>query len=142
MRDWAADCSISASACFSSDCFSWTVRRSMDPSNSTTTSPGFTTVPLFTILTICSSPAFIGEASTTDLSGRISPRISSVSTNSPFVTSAVGRSGSVPPPAVTNTPTTAMATTTHVTTTLRGLLTIADRRFTMTSPEWPRCVAF
>jgi hypothetical protein len=33
-------CSISASACLSSDCFSCTVRCSVDPSNCTSTSPG------------------------------------------------------------------------------------------------------
>ena len=36
-------------------------------SNSTTTSPGFTIVPFFASLTICSSPDCIGEASTIDL---------------------------------------------------------------------------
>ena len=39
MRAWAFACSISALACFNSDCFSWIVRCSVVPSNCTTTSP-------------------------------------------------------------------------------------------------------
>ena len=86
MRVCACACSISASACFSSDCFSWIVRCSVDGSNCTTTSPGLTIVPFFASFRICSSPDCIGDDSTIDFSGRISPRISRVSTNVPFVT--------------------------------------------------------
>ena len=102
MRACAEACSISASDCLSSDSFSCFVRRSVVESNWTTMSPGFTREPFFASFRIWSSPDCIGAASTMDLSGRISPRISSASTNSPLVTSAVGRSGAEPLPTRTN----------------------------------------
>ncbi len=80
------------------------VRWSVDPSNFTTTSPGLTGEPFLASWMIWSSPDCIGDASTIDLSGRISPRISSVSTNSPFAIAAVGRSGAVVLPTATNAP--------------------------------------
>ncbi len=61
-------------------------------------------VPLFASLMICSSPDWIGDDSTTDCTGRISPRISSWSVKSPRVTSAIGTSGSEPRPTATNRP--------------------------------------
>ena len=89
---WA--CSISASACFNSDCFSWIVRCSVDGSNCTTTSPGFTIVPFLrasgSAVRLTAWATRARSISAADL-----PRISSVSTNGPFVTSAVGRSGAV-----------------------------------------------
>ena len=42
IRDCAVACSISASACFSSDCFSCIVRCRVEASNTTTTSPALT----------------------------------------------------------------------------------------------------
>ena len=93
MRPWAVACSISASACFNSDCFSCIVRCRVEASKTTTTSPALIIEPLAASLTIWRSPDCIGAESTIDLSGRMSPRISIASTNCPRVTSLVGRSG-------------------------------------------------
>jgi hypothetical protein len=109
----ALRCSSSASICFNSASRSVSWRWSAVPSNATARSPAFTFVPFLTSFTICRSPACIGAVRTTDLTGRISLRSSTTSTNSPRVTTAVGTFARVrPTPPKYTTSTTATITAT------------------------------
>ena len=75
--------SISASNPRTSLCFSSRVRETVLPSNSISTSPFLTTVPLRTSLTMRSSPASDGAMIVTERPALISPRICTASTNDP-----------------------------------------------------------
>ena len=88
--------SISDSACFSSERFVSSVRCCTVGSNVMTTSPADTLAPLVARSTICRSVPVDGAVSTTDRTGRISPRSCRKSTNVVFVTSAVGSDDAAP----------------------------------------------